>query len=190
MITPDEPIQQLVAGIHSAPQLMVFEFAGAGSLALWWLHSVAGSSRTVLEATDRYAAPALTDLLGAPPDQAVSAATALAMARQAYLRARRLAPAGTLLGVGCTAAIATDRTRRGAHRAQVAVQQASHGTLYMLTLAKGRRDRSGEEQQVSRLVLQAIAVACGLDCDIVGDLSEDETLSSVTYPGWIEERDG
>ena len=48
-------IADLVAQIHAAPHMVVYEFAGAGSLALLWLHSVGGSSRTILEATDHYA---------------------------------------------------------------------------------------------------------------------------------------
>ena len=64
----------LIQQIHSAGVKLVYEFTGAGSLALTWLHSVGGSSRTVLEATDRYAFASLTDLLGHPPTKPVSSA--------------------------------------------------------------------------------------------------------------------
>jgi hypothetical protein len=72
----------------------VFEFAGAGSLALFWLHGVPGSSRTVLEATDRYASASLAELLGRAPEQFVARETAAAMASAAYRRANRLAEPG------------------------------------------------------------------------------------------------
>ncbi len=57
-------IEILVAEINATPQQTVLEFAGAGSLALFWLHSQGGSSRTILEAVDRYAALSTIDLLG------------------------------------------------------------------------------------------------------------------------------
>src|SRR6476660_7221329 len=93
--------QQIIKQIHNSAHKLVFEFTGAGSLALYQLHSVAGSSRAILEATDRYAAASLVDLLGQPPEQFVSRQTAIAMASQAYRRAMRLADTGTIvLGVG------------------------------------------------------------------------------------------
>ncbi len=101
----------------------MLEFAGAGSLGLFWLHAVGGSSRTILEATDRYAATSLADLLGGTPEQVVARETAVDMATHAYRRAMRLTDgAADCLGVGCTAAIATDRARRGADRCWIAVR--------------------------------------------------------------------
>ena len=38
--------QQIIEQIHNSAHKLVFEFTGAGSLALYQLHSVAGSSRT------------------------------------------------------------------------------------------------------------------------------------------------
>ena len=115
----------LVRALHATPQRAVIEVAGAGTLAVSWLHAVGGSSRTVLEATDRYCHASLAELLGAMPAAAVSSAVAAAMAAAALRRARRLAEPGTpVVGVGCTAALASDRPRRGADRAYVAVAAA------------------------------------------------------------------
>jgi hypothetical protein len=159
----DAAIAQVVGAIHGAPPRAVYVFAGAGSLALHWLHAVAGSSRTVLEARDCYAPRSLAELLGAPPAQAVSADAARAMAARAAARAAALADGPwPALGVGCTAAIATDRTRRGADRAVVAVAGAGVSFVYELTLAKGQRDREGQEELVSRLVILGLARACGV----------------------------
>ncbi len=166
-----------IKAIHAAPPRLVYLFSGAGSQALTWLHAVAGSSRSVLEASDAYAPRALALLLGASPAQAVSAATAEAMAARAFARAAILAEADwPLLGVACTAAIATDRTRRGADQAFVAVCGAAGTHTYALTLraagsSAGRR-RSGQEQLVSQLVIAAISAACNLP-----------TLSLVLRPG-------
>jgi hypothetical protein len=155
--------QETITSIHQTPHRLVFEFAGAGSLALFWLHSVPGSSRTVLEATDRYAAASLADLIGATPEKFVSAATARAMAEAAYRRALRLTDgAAPCLGVACTAAIATDRVKRGDHGCSVAVYDGATLRVSRLTLAKGARDRAGEEALISLLIIRAIADACGV----------------------------
>jgi hypothetical protein len=190
-MSQQDELQKVVAQIHAAPQRLVLVFAGAGSLALWLLHQVGGSSRTVLEAIDHYSASSLRDLLGAAPDKAVSAETARAMAERAYSRALHLADdiaeqqqhALPVLGVACTAAIATDYVRRGAHRAIVAVQSAEGCRITTLTMEKGRRERLGEEALVSRLLLHAIARACDLAPPplslAAGDhLQEDDTLAT------------
>jgi hypothetical protein len=159
----DSTLQEAIGQIHGSAHKLVLEFTGAGSLALYWLHSVAGSSRTILEATDRYTATALADLLGQPPEQFVSRETAIAMAAQAYRRAMRLADPGTAcLGVGCTAAIATDRVRRGADRCWIAVRRSVSVSSYGLVMTKGARDRLGEETVVGQLLLRAIGEACGI----------------------------
>ncbi len=153
----------LIQAIHAAPQRLVYVFAGAGSLALHWLHAVAGSSRTLLEARDCYAPRSLAAVLGAPPNRAVSVETASAMADWAWKYAASLAEGPwPLLGVGCTAAIVTDRARRGADRAVVAVRSASDRRIYELVFAREQRDRASEEELISRLVILVIAEACGL----------------------------
>ncbi|MDE0446321.1 MAG: hypothetical protein OXH96_06565, partial [Spirochaetaceae bacterium] len=92
----------LVRSLHATPQQAVIELAG-GTLALSWLHAVPGSSRTVLEATDRYCRASLADLLGAVPASVVSSAAAVAAAAAALRRARVLAGAETpVLGAACT----------------------------------------------------------------------------------------
>jgi nicotinic acid mononucleotide adenylyltransferase/nicotinamide mononucleotide (NMN) deamidase PncC len=183
-------IQQIIQQIHHDPRRLVLEFAGAGSMVLWWLHSVGGSSRTVLEATDRYSAPSLRELLGEQPENAVSVPTAQAMARQAYRRAVVLSnalvtpdqQAVPVLGVACTAAIATDYARRGEHRCIVAAQHAAGSTAYDLTLQKGLRDRRGEETIVSQLVLHAIARAWALDHSVPLDLAAGEAVQQHDHP--------
>ena len=162
MNVPDE-LTHAVALIHAAPPRLVYAFAGAGSLALYWLHAVPGSSRTVLEGRDCYAPSALAELVAGAAAQAVSAATAQALAAWAAARATALGGgAWPCVGVACTAAIATDRTRRGADHAYVAVAGAVAPYTYRLTLAKGARDRLAQEDLVSRLVILSIARACGV----------------------------
>jgi hypothetical protein len=156
-------LEQLIEAIHTSAHMLVFEFAGAGSQALFWLHAVPGSSRTILEATDRYTAASMIDLLGREPDQFVAEPTAVAMADAGYRRARRLAAPGVAcLGVACTAALVTDRERRGEDRCHIAVRDQASVSTYTLVMTKGLRDRLGEEALVSQLVIHAIASACGV----------------------------
>ncbi|HMQ33372.1 MAG TPA: hypothetical protein PKD53_21750 [Chloroflexaceae bacterium] len=159
MTFPDD-IARAVAAIHAAPPRLVYVFAGAGGLALYWLHAVAGSSRTLLEARDCYAPRSLAEVAGGAPAQAAGAATAHAMAVWAHARAAELAEGPwPLLGVSCTAAIATDRERRGADRAYVAVWDGRAPAAYALSLLK-TTPRLAQEDLVSRLVIDAVARAC------------------------------
>jgi hypothetical protein len=176
-------LHQLIQAIHDSHYMLVFEFTGGGSQALFWLHSVPGSSRTILEATDRYAASSMADLLGHAPEQAVAEATVVAMASAAYRRARRLAEAGaTCLGVACTAALVTDRLRRGEDRCWVAVRDQSGASTYGLVMTKGLRDRPGEEALVSQLIVRAIADACGVALPAPLDLRGDEQVIAARTP--------
>ena len=161
MSTP-ESLRAVLTDIHTTPHLGVISFAGAGAQALAWLHSVGGSSRTVLEATDHYAAASLIQAVGFEPEQFTSERVGAALAARAYARAQELAPGRSVFGLGCTASIATDRPKRGEHRAWVAVRDTFGTTFYAPTLTKGERTRQGEEEVVSRLIVRAVAEACGL----------------------------
>lgn len=157
---------ELVTAIHATPQRMVMAFAGAGIEALAWLHAVGGSSRTVLEALDVYTDRSMIDLVGFTPSRFTSRRVARAMAASAYRRARALAngehPELPLFGLASTATIATDRLKRGEHRVAAAVRDTFGTVTYSLTLHKGARDRAGEEELVSLILLRAVADACGV----------------------------
>lgn len=162
---PDD-VRAAVQAIHDAPAVAVLAVTGAGASALTWLFAVPGASRTVLEARVPYARATMIELLGSEPADYVSAATAAAMARAAIARARALqgldhagAPS---VGFACTATIATDRTKRGEHRVWVAVADGTRVACSGLVLAKGERDRAGEEDVVARLAIRALAAACGV----------------------------
>ncbi len=150
--------------------MAVLVVTGGGSRAVADLLTVPGASRTVLEAWAPYGERSLTEFLGTAPRQAVSVETASAMARKACERAVRLRPRADapVMGVACTAALATDRPRRGDHRAHVAVCADETVTTYSVTLEKGVRSREAEERAVADLVLFAVGRACGVEslaCD-------------------------
>ena len=157
-------VRMLVEAIHASPPRAVLAVGGAGSQALAWLLGVGGASRTVLEATVPYAQSSFVAYAGEPPGEFASIEAARALASASLKRARKLTDSDpSILGVGCAATIATDRLKRGEHRAYVATMSAEDTRGYALQLAKGSRDRAAEENLVSRLVLRALALASGLD---------------------------
>lgn len=154
---------ELATAIHATPHKMVMAFAGAGAQALGWLHAVGGSSRTVLYAVDVYNQESMRDWVGFMPARFTSRRVARAMARRSFELARRYVGApDAVFGLGSTATIATDRAKRGDHRVAAAVQDAFGVTTYSLTIEKDARDRAGEEEIVSLLLLRALADACGV----------------------------
>ena len=178
----DQEIAQVVAKIHDTPQQSVLAVAGAGNYALAWLLGVGGASRTVLETRVPYGYLAMTDFLGGhAPEQTVSADTARLMARAAWARGMSLREQDApIVGLACTATIATDRTKRGDHRAFIATWDDESVKTDSLVLEKGRRDRAGEEDVVSRLVITSIARACGVSAELDLGLAASERLVTDT----------
>ncbi len=183
MPVSQQQLDRVITAIHATPHQVVINFAGAGSLALTWLHSVGGSSRTILEATDRYAAKSLIEAIGFAPERFTSPQVAQALACKAFQRACHLADRQTpVAGIGCTATIATDRLKRGEHRCGVAICDAEGVTSYCLTLTKGRRTRRQEEELVSLLLLRAVARVCGVTAVPELALIEQEELTEHYTP--------
>lgn len=178
----DQEIAQVVAKIHDTPQQSVLAVAGAGNYALAWLLGVGGASRTVLETRVPYGYLAMTDFLGGfAPEQTVSEDTVLRMARAAWRRGLSLREQDApIVGLACTATIATDRTKRGDHRAFIATWDDDSSTTDSVVLEKGRRDRAGEEDVVSRLVIASLARACGVAAELDLRLASTERVVTET----------
>ena len=173
----DRKVRELVESLHGSERMVSLAVAGAGTQAVGWILGVAGASRTVLDIQIPYASSAVVDCIGFEPEQFVSAETSRALARAAYFRAVDLRSGVTpVAGVACTATIATDRLKRGEHRCHVAVHHAMGWSVHSLTLAKGQRDRSGEDAVVSRLILNAIAEVAGIDGRVDPGLLEGERV--------------
>ena len=156
-------LEQLVRQIHDAPPQLVLALNG-GSRAVAELLEAPGGSRTLLEATVPYSESALTAWLGSRPEQFCAARTARAMAVAAFGRALGYGAAEAVAsGVASSASLASDRPERGEHRAHVALQTAARTACWSLELQKGARSRAEEEQIVTRMVINAVADACGID---------------------------
>ena len=155
--------QQLIAGLHASGRKAALAITGGGSGAIAELLRVPGGSRLLIEAQIPYDAQALAMFLGFAPAQASSADTAIAMARTARARAAGLIAAGAdLVGLGATAALVSDRPRKGEHRFHIAFANAAGIAHCTCVMAKGRRDRAAEEDLVSRAIVLWLARACGV----------------------------
>ncbi len=162
MSPSDVAWQQLISALHASGRKAALAITGGGSGAIGELLRVPGGSRLLIEAQVPYDALALAAFLGFAPEQASSADTAIAMARSIRARAARLMPAGTdPVGLGATAALVSDRPRRGEHRFHIAFADSARTAHCTGVLAKGRRDRAAEEDLVSRAIVLWLAHACG-----------------------------
>jgi nicotinamide mononucleotide (NMN) deamidase PncC len=143
---------------------MVIAVTGGGSSAISSLLEVPGASASVLEAIVPYAATALADWLGRTPDHYCSERTARAMAMAAFERARELSNADphSLLGIGATASLASNRPKRGPHRIHIAWQSADTTAVTSCTFPS-EGTRADEEPMAAQSILNAIADACAVD---------------------------
>ena len=179
----DAEVRASIEAIHRSPTMAVVVASGGGARALAWLLGTPGASRTLLDVQVPYSAAAMERLLGGMPDGAVSPAVAEDIARAAYTRALALGPdSAPVVGVGATAAIASDRPKKGSHRCFVASWTDTASTVCGLTLVKGLRDRHGEDGIVSELVVHALAEACGVDSELPRGLHDDERVEITTRP--------
>ncbi len=162
MSPSDVAWRQLISAIQASGRKAVLAITGGGSGAIGELLRVPGGSRLLIEALVPYDAQALAAFLGFAPAQACSSDTAIAMAQSARARAARLAPADAdLVGLGATAALVSDRPRKGEHRFHIACATAGGIAHCTGVLAKGRRDREAEEDLVARAIVLFLARACG-----------------------------
>lgn len=173
MSSADAAWRQLISAVQASGRKAALAITGGGSGAIGELLRVPGGSRLLIEAQVPYDGEALAMFLGFAPAQASSADTAIAMARTARARAAGLVPpnpdAGAdgnlaagpdLVGLGATAALLSDRPRRGEHRFHIAFANACGGAHCTGVLAKGRRDRAAEEDLVARAIVLWLARAC------------------------------
>jgi hypothetical protein len=172
----------LIEAIHHSAGKCVLAMTGGGTGAAASLLGVPGGSRTILEVVVPYHEESLVQFLGNRPAQFCSAPTSRAMARRAYERATWLAPGQRVLGVGCTASLATDRPKRGDHRFHVTCHNDVRITTYSLVLRKGERARESEETVLDSVLLNALAEAYGLPERVPVPLLSEETVQIDVQP--------
>jgi len=144
---------------------------GGGSSALNALLTTPGASRFVIEAHVPYSPEALERFLGETPEQSVSPATAIKLAQQAFEQSppSEGCPKGGVglktIGVSCTAALQTDRERRGEDRAFICIKTATAEKVFALCLS--RTSREEQEKLLSDWLLTLIALATGAERGLI-----------------------
>ena len=183
MSLSDTTWHQLITAAHASGRKASLAITGGGSGAIGELLRIPGGSRLLVEAQVPYDEQALATYLGFAPAQASSADTAIAMARTARVRSSTLVPGADAVGLGATAALVSDRPRRGEHRFHLAFATASAIGHCTATLSKGLRDRAGEEDIVARAIVLWLARACGVDAPSPQALLQaDETYAETITP--------
>lgn len=132
--------------------------AGGGSGALNALLSTPGASRFVSEAHVPYSPEALERFLGEKQEHSVSPATAIKLA---HIAVRNQETGVSFLGIACTAALQTDRERRGADRAFICIKTVEAEKLYALYFSKA--SRAEQEALLSDWLLALIGQATGAE---------------------------
>jgi nicotinamide mononucleotide (NMN) deamidase PncC len=175
-------MSQRALTLHHSPWRGALFITGGGSAFASELLTTPGASQTVLEVVVPYAARALQDLLGEVPDQACSARTARSLAMAAFQRARSLAPGHhQSFGLGCTASLASDRQKRGQHRAHIAIQTA--GTTYNAEISL-EGDRAAEEQTLVAFLWHALDQSLELDIDLATPVADFEWDATHALEHW------
>ena len=172
-----ETIRPRIEQLHSTPHKSVLAVSGAGTQAVAWLLGVSGASRTILEVVVPYGRLSMQEFLGFEPAQSAAGETARQLARRCYERARsQLEDDSPSVGLACAATIATDRPKRGDHRAFVSAWDERATATWSLTFHKGLRDRAGEEEIVSLLIVRALSEFSGLDAELDLGLTDGDRL--------------
>ena len=130
--------------LHASKWSGVLHITGGGSGFLSEMLEEPGASKTVLEGSIPYSEKSLAELLGGRPDQACSLSTARALAMAAYEKAKSYEVTDSF-GLGCSASLATNRAKKGQHRAHWAIQTATDSFSYSAIYSE---DREMEEKQL------------------------------------------
>jgi nicotinamide mononucleotide (NMN) deamidase PncC len=134
---------------------------GGGSSAIAQLLAEPGASNTILECIVPYSEAALAKFLGHTPNSSCSSNTARLMAMTAFESAKLLDPSKPGFGLGCTAAISTNRDRKGLDQCFVSIQSEQSTLLLELILDK-KLSRENQERQCCELILYGMLLSTGL----------------------------
>ena len=154
----------LVHCIHASRTAAALVLTGGGTGAIPLLLRRPGGSRTVLDVAVPYGAAAVADYLGEAPAQACSAETAEALARQAFQRACQFRGdcSVPVVGLGATAALATDRVRRGEDRLHAAAFDGARTSALEWRFQPPHSSRQAQESAAERAIVALLADAVGV----------------------------
>ena len=171
-------MDSLIESIHNSSGKLVIAVAGGGTGAIAALARRPGASRTLLHAVVPYSEESMRAYLGYEPRSLCSKETAADIARRSRDLGLSRFPelAATLVGVGVTAALTTDRPRRGRNRCFVSITGASVDINREIDLRDDSRSRVDEETLVDGIVLNCIAEAFAVTDRIQLDLFPGERV--------------
>lgn len=154
---PWETVEEIFAAGHS----VALSLTGGGSRAISWLFNHPGASRVLVEAQIPYSEQAIDAYLDQPGPHRAVAETARRLALVARRRAIRLSGDDGAVGVGASAALATDRERLGEDRAFIVTCNAESYEFTTMRFDKSV-DRLAQEEMLSTVLLVTLASTCGL----------------------------
>tara|TARA_Y100001936_G_scaffold229029_1_gene250763 strand:+ start:14733 stop:15263 length:531 start_codon:yes stop_codon:yes gene_type:complete len=174
-------IKNLVNKIHSSSFQGCFSITGGGMKIIDYLFQTPGSSKTILEILIPYSKNSLSDFLSNNLDSHVSHIEAIDMAEKSYLRSRALSNNSDIFGLSCTAAISTNRLRKGDDRAFIAWNSKLSNGYKSVLLEKSRRKRVEEDIIISKIILNTISKIIGINEYLNIDLYESEKIEEYNY---------
>lgn len=139
---------------------VAISFTGGGSRAVSWLFNHPGASRALIEAQIPYDEQALDAYLGRPGPHRAVEETARRLAAMARSRALRFSGDDGAVGLGASAALATDRDRKGQDRAFIASRNEMSYEFVVVDFDK-TADRLAQEEALSAILLSTLARTCG-----------------------------
>ena len=149
----------LIEGIQSSGFKAALVVSGGATGAVHALLSHPGASRFVFEAQVPYSPEAMFDYLGEKLEQACSVEAAAIMAERAFERALIFSLSSKVsfpvLGVACTAALQTNRERKGADRAFIGLKSRKKEVIRELVVLPG--SRAEQDAQLSEAFLEMLS---------------------------------
>lgn len=149
---------KLIEAIQASGYKACIVVTGGGVGAIHAMLAHPGASRFVLDVRIPYSPETLAEYLGSPPTSACSEETARQLAQIAFDHASCLAPRA--MGIACTAALQTTRTRRGSDRAFICIQSSERTVFQRLEIDPGTR--SQQDAWVSGSLLAKIRECVGV----------------------------
>lgn len=170
------PLQEtdaFLSRVYTASPRNVFSLAvtGGGTAIIADLFAVPGASNSLMNACVPYSRASLSEFLGSTEKQGCSKETAALMAKAAFQQTVTqllidsngqfdILAEANVFGVGSTAALVSNRPRRGLHRCHVATYSSGRVLTWEVFFRKGLRTRREEDYACSRLIMDALAATC------------------------------
>lgn len=153
-------ITAVIERIHASPFKFNIITTGAGGSAIASLMAVPGCSRTLLNAQVPYSPKVTRRILDSFPEKHVCPEIGRQLAQHAFEDACRISDDGTptnqLVGIGATAAIQTDRSRKSDDNVYVAAWSESWVKEYACSMSRDMT-RAQQEAVVCSIILKAMA---------------------------------